>query len=418
MTINRTVTGVVPSTSRLCPVCDSNARDILHSQRFILPEGHPLGNGYNVVCCNSCGLVFADTRATQDDYEAYYIRESRYEDNTTSTGGGHSTYDSHRMRETAEDLAGFLPNRGARIVDVGCANGGLLAALKRLGFLNLCGVDPSPACVFNVQMDHGIEAYEGSLARLPGKVAPADAVLLSHVLEHVRDLRPALDSVLSTLKPGGVLYVEVPDATRYVECLLAPFQDFNTEHINHFSRNSLANLLADCGFEVFAWGQRRLLLSPGKPYPAMFALGVAHGGRVMPVRRSISMDETTRPAIETYILESSRMLEAMERKIRASLEGLGPIIVWGTGQLLIKLLAETSLGEADIQAFVDGNPIHHGKRIRGVPVLAPSQVAKMPLPILITTTLHEHEILDTIHVMGMTNRVITLGTVLTARATT
>ena len=36
------------------------------------------------------------------------------------------------------------------------------------------------------------------------------------------------------LKTNGVLYIEVPDATAYVEFLYSPFQDFNTEHINHF----------------------------------------------------------------------------------------------------------------------------------------------------------------------------------------
>ena len=55
----------------------------------------------------------------------------------------------------------------------------------------------------------------------------------------------------------------------------------------------------------------------------------------------------------------------------------------------MKLLAETSLGEAEIAAFVDGNPINHGKMIRGVPVLAPEKIRSMPQPILISTTLHE-----------------------------
>ena len=47
--------------------------------------------------------------------------------------------------------------------------------------------------------------------------------------------------------------------------------------------------------------------------------------------------------------------------------------------------------------------------IRGVPVLAPEQVRNFPCPILITTTLHEKEIVDRIAELGLTNRVITLG---------
>ena len=45
-----------------------------------------------------------------------------------------------------------------------------------------------------------------------------------------------MECLTPLLKTDGLLYVEVPDAVAYTEYLYAPFQDFNTEHINHFSR--------------------------------------------------------------------------------------------------------------------------------------------------------------------------------------
>jgi SAM-dependent methyltransferase len=368
-----------------------------------------------VVCCRDCGFVFADTTARQEDYDTFYARYSKYEDNITSTGGGLTSWDARRLQETAADIARSLPDRSARIVDIGCANGGLLAALKGLGFANLCGIDPSPACARYVRSELGIEAYAGSLANLPHEAGPADAVLLSHVLEHVRELRPALAAVRSIMKPGAILYAEVPDASRYAEFLFAPFQDFNTEHINHFSQESLADLLAICGFGVSESARKLLAFSATMPYPAIYAVGVVPG----PERPSRALgrppkDVLLRPAIESYIRDSSVLIEAIDSKIRKALEGSGPILVWGVGQLAMKLLAETSLRGADIVAFVDGNPIQHGKTIRGVPVLAPEQIRTMPQPILITTTLHEQEIVERITAMGLTNRVITLGNEQTA----
>ncbi|SIO55179.1 C-methyltransferase C-terminal domain-containing protein [Singulisphaera sp. GP187] len=120
-------------------------------------------------------------------------------------------------------------------------------------------------------------------------------------------------------------------------------------------------------------------------------------------------DEGLRPAIEAYIEASAEQLEAIDRRLREALKDSGPILVWGAGQLALKLLAQTSLGKAEIEAFIDGNPIHHGKTIRGVPVLAPEQIRHRPRPILITTTLHEKEIVDRIAAMGLTHRVMTLG---------
>ena len=244
---------------RPCPVCEGCDCADMHTQRFVLPEDHPLRNGYKVVCCGRCGFVYASTPANQADYDAFYAQFSKYEDNTTSTGSGVTPWDAERLEGTASDIARFVPDRAARIVDIGCANGGLLAALKARGYENLCGIDPSPRCARYVHDQLGIEAYAGWLTRLPEEVGAVDAVLLSHVMEHVLELRPALEAVRAVMKPGAILYVEVPDATRYAEFLFAPFQDFNTEHINHFSRDSLANLLRACGLEPAEAGRRMLM---------------------------------------------------------------------------------------------------------------------------------------------------------------
>ena len=393
---------------RLCPVCEGQDRDILHTQAFVLPEGHPLSDGYDVVCCRACSFVFADTVADQKAYDEFYAKLSKYEDNTTVTGAGVTPWDLKRVQDTAAGIARYLPDKSARVVDVGCANGGLLNALKGLGYENLCGVDPSPGCVAYVRDHLGIEAYAGVLDPIPVEVKPADAVILSHVLEHVRELRPALAAVREVMKPGGVLYVEVPDATRYTDFVFSPFQDFNTEHINHFSENLLAQLLDSCGFRPTASGRGQCESGPGMPYPIAFVFGIGDGTS-SPTPRAFATDETLRPAIREYIRKSSVLLEAIDGRIRKALEGAGPILVYGAGQLAMKLLAETSLGEADIVAFVDGNPINHGKVIRGVPVLSPDQVRGMPQPILITSTLHEREIVQKIAEMGLPNRVLTLG---------
>jgi SAM-dependent methyltransferase len=395
-----------PSLARPCPVCEGVAFDALRSQRFVLPDDHPLRDGYSVVCCRGCGFIYADTQADQATYDAFYARHSKYEDNVTSTGGGGTPADLDRLRATAADIARFAPDRAARVVDLGCANGGLLAAMKELGYTNLCGVDPSPGCARYVREVLGIEAHAGLITDLPAVVDAAEVVTLSHVLEHVRALRPALESVRRAMKPGALLYAEVPDAIRYAEFLFAPFQDFNTEHINHFSATSLANLLRANGFAVRATAPRLVESSPGKPYPAVYVVAARTDD---PAPTAPDFDGQLRPAIENYIRASSVQMAEIDRKIRRALAGVGPVIVWGVGQLAMKLLVETPLGRAEIAAFVDGNPIHHGTTVRGVPVLAPEQLAGLGHPILITTTLHEQAIARRIAELGLPNRVLTLS---------
>ena len=86
------------------------------------------------------------------------------------------------------------------------------------------------------------------------------------------------------------------------------------------------------------------------------------------------------------------------------------MIVWGTGQLTLKLLAETPLGEARIVAFVDSNPINQGRLLRGVPILAPDAIRSMAQPILVASTLHQDEIVAVIRErMKLTNPLILLS---------
>jgi SAM-dependent methyltransferase len=399
-------------SARGCPVCAHGVGEALHSQRFVLPAGHPLGDGYDVVACRRCGFVFADTAATQADYDRFYADYSKYTDDKTATGGGNDPLDARRLRDTGLILREHFPDRAARLVDVGCANGGLLVQLRELGYSNVCGVDPSPACAANARRA-GVEAHVGALDALPAAVGPCDGVILSHVLEHVRDLRAALKAVRSVLRPAGRVYVEVPDAARYADFVPSPFQDFNTEHINHFSHHSLDNLRAAAGFGRVARGDRVLETSPGMPYPAIYQVW-SFAPQASHSPEGPIPDTGLRRSIDEYIRKSRRLLEAIDRRIRAAVPADGPILVWGVGQLAMKLLAETALGRADIAAFVDSNPVHHGKAIRGIRILAPEAVRDLLAhPILITTTLHERAIArQATETLRLPNRLILLGKVL------
>ena len=66
---------------RNCPVCESTSKDLIIKIDFELFERHPMNGGYDVVQCNACGFVFADTRVTQNELDWYYTELSKYEDN-------------------------------------------------------------------------------------------------------------------------------------------------------------------------------------------------------------------------------------------------------------------------------------------------------------------------------------------------
>ena len=76
----------------------------------------------------------------------------------------------------------------------------------------------------------------------------------------------------------------------------------------------------------------------------------------------------------------------------------------------MRLLKETSLAHADILAFVDNNPINHGRILHNIPIISPGQLSElMSVPILITTLLHHRAIAEQIRNMDIKNQVIFLS---------
>jgi SAM-dependent methyltransferase len=386
------------TAKRPCPICQGQSCRPLRHQRFVLPEGHPLAAGYDVVSCLRCGFVYADSGVSQQDYDRFYADHSKYEDGATSTGGGDAPFDATRLHDTAVELARHLPDRQATILDIGCANGGLLRALHDQGFSRLWGIEPSAACAAHARSTPGVQIAVGSLfASAPfGPQGPAsfDCVVLSHVLEHLLDVSAAAKHLSEVTRDGGLLYIEVPDAPRYADYLVAPFQDFNTEHINHFSPRSLLNLFGPLGFASLNVQRKTIFSAPNVPFPA---LGVLLQRRAAAATQAeLTGDDELAGGISHYLTASQRMLSHLESRMSAALASGKPIIVWGTGQLAMKLLAETALGQATIAAFVDGNPINHGKILHGIPIRSPQELAGLPHPILVTSTIHQTAIVSRI----------------------
>jgi 2-polyprenyl-3-methyl-5-hydroxy-6-metoxy-1,4-benzoquinol methylase len=389
---------------RSCPICSEEYTTILHNQKFILPEGHPLENGYDVVSCRSCGFVYADVQVTQGVYDVFYAQLSKYGDTRTSTGGGQDSLDTARLKETARIIASAIPDRNIRIIDIGCANGGLLWELHILGYQNLFGVDPAIICVENTQSRSGIEAIVGSLSKIPKNLGKFDLIILSHVLEHVQDINQAVFEITHLISENGSVFVEVPDATRYADQVIAPFQEFNTEHINHFSVDAVRNLFAKIKFVPVQEASRTIVISNSSSYPVVHS--ILRKGKIDTL---IRFDENLNANILRYIAKSKELLDKLDQRLSEILANHPKVIVWGTGQLAMKLLADTRLGKANIVNFVDGNPINQGKIIMGKSIISPLDLKTMePYPIIITTLLHHQSIQDDIQQAGLLNLVYTL----------
>jgi len=376
-----------------------------------VPDGYPLPNEYNVVVCRRCGFVYADPAATQRDYDRFYCEWSKYDDSATATGSGLSRYDAARLATTASDIARALPSRAASILDAGCATGGLLTALREQGFTAVAGLDPSPHCAAACR-ERGFEAYVGSIssssssssASRPAHMPKFDCVVLSHVLEHVYDIPSFFTAARRLLTPGGCLYLETPDATRYDQYLYAPFQEFNTEHINHFSARALENTGRRFGFEPVLVERKVFNTAQDTLYPAVFGF-FRDGGEIANERMAIC-DQELPSRIDDYIRHSREQMDKINANLASQLTNYRRVILWGAGQLAMKLLALPALAQIEVRALVDNNPVLRGKTLAGAPIVGPQAISDAQEPILIATLLHADEIVAQIRRLGLSNPVL------------
>ena len=398
-----------PQPHRACGACGATGNTVCHHQRFIVPDGYPLPNEYDVAVCRRCGFVYADPVATQRDYDRFYCEWSKYDDSATATGSGVSPYDAARLATTASDIARALPSRAASLLDAGCATGGLLTALRDQGFTAVAGLDPSPRCAAACH-DRGFEAYVGSISSAPAHMPKFDCVVFSHVLEHVYDIPAFFAAARRLLAPGGYIYVETPDATRYDDYLYAPFQEFNTEHINHFSARTLENTSRRFGFQPIMVEQKVIQTAEDTLYPAVFGLFRDNGG---PADEHTVCDQELPSKIADYIRHSAEQMERINRNLAGQLATTQYVILWGAGQFAMKLLALPCLAQTQVRALVDNNPILRGKTIAGAPIIGPreldpQEIAGTREPIIIATLLHADEINAQIRRLGLSNPVLSL----------
>ena len=343
-------------------------------------------------------MGFADDIPPQSVFDQYYRDLSKYEDRSLEPGPV-----EQRLRDAAGLIARFVPRLDSRVLEIGCASGGLLKSLLDLGFQNILGMDPSPGCIRAARKLYGVPGVAASIFTLPAAEDPYDFLILTGVMEHIRDLDRAVEQFRRLLRKGGRVYLEVPDASRYEASLDAPFQEFSTEHVNFFSKTSLANLMRTRGFRILAAGHT---VRPLHEVTCPCTYGVFE---YVAERFSLEKDLETEPGLSLYIRGCLEEDKRIRHTIQQSLLPGERMIVWGVGTHTLRLLATGSLEPADIVLFADSDPNYQRQELCGIPVVSPSELRNRPEPILISSRSSQREIqVQVREILGLLNPLILL----------
>ncbi|MBF0563608.1 MAG: class I SAM-dependent methyltransferase [Nitrospirae bacterium] len=138
-----------------------------------------------------------------------------------------------------------------KILDVGCGRGLFLHVMERGGW-SVFGVEYDEETAVRVSRAYGIRVVAGSHGDWGFEPGSFDCVALFHVLEHLREPMAVLETCRNLLKPGGVLYVSVPNWDS-LQAKAGKDKWFHLDlpyHLYHFTEKGLIKLIGNCGLEI------------------------------------------------------------------------------------------------------------------------------------------------------------------------
>lgn len=146
--------------------------------------------------------------------------------------------------------------RPRRVLDLGCGNGNVLAALRAGGTEELFGLDLSEQMVRQAQLrlKEGARIRTGDAASLPYEDGFFDAVVCCASFHHYTQADKALEEMRRVLRPSGRLILGDPTAPALFLPLLNLFVRARGSGDYHiYGRRELESLLKGHGFAPESW---------------------------------------------------------------------------------------------------------------------------------------------------------------------
>lgn len=236
-----------------CPMGCSNNDSFLFSGRDRI---HGLAGQFNVVRCETCGLIRTNPRPTPDTIGYYYPDEyGPYYGTKIKQEVRENSKFKIKMITSLKKLISFntnaIPNLPpGRLLEIGCASGAFLYKMQTRNWF-VQGIELSTTACQNAR-HHGIDVFNGSVESAPAPEYPYDLIVGWMVLEHLHDPVGALKLLNSWSKPGGWIVLSVPNAES-IEFRLFKQRWYALHlpaHLYHFTPNTLNNLLAECGWKT------------------------------------------------------------------------------------------------------------------------------------------------------------------------
>ena len=232
----------------LCPVCKS-AR--IHPLLTI--RDHSVSHEEFVVWqCGDCSLRFTQDVPDEVSIGRYYQSTDYISHTNTSKGLVNQLYQKVRTF-TLQQKAGLIISKTTQkgsLLDIGAGVGAFLHAMKQKGW-TVRGIEPDAGAREQARKMYSLDLENTDILH---QLEPQqyDAITLWHVLEHVHQLHPYVERLKSLLKPGGRIFIAVPNYEAADAGIYKPFWAAYDvpRHLYHFTPRSMETLMKIHGLNL------------------------------------------------------------------------------------------------------------------------------------------------------------------------
>jgi SAM-dependent methyltransferase len=234
-----------------CPCCGEHDGDKLFVKQYFCFEQ-----------CPECGTIYVNQRFNEERLNSYYAtRESRLNYHNVLSANSNEEYRINsiflpRVGYIREVMRSAGADFGAdqQLLDIGCASGQFLTCLQSLeNSPKLFGAEASGDLAAIAKLKIPNAEIIGSPFRSEDFRSQAmDIVTVWEVIEHVFDPYAFLKDVAEVIRPGGHLFLSVPNIEGFdIQILWDGGNAFSPpSHLNYFRKSSINRLLERVGLKV------------------------------------------------------------------------------------------------------------------------------------------------------------------------
>lgn len=199
---------------------------------------------FRIVQCTGCGLIYSNPiLPEQEMIELYrlgrFIEEPQLE---------------NMIQDYLDQVEQIIDSvRKENLLEIGCANGFFLREMRKYGFKELYGIEPSRSSVEKAHPDIHPRIYNAVLKPNMFPEEYFDLICFFQVFDHILEPNEFLQTIFRYLRPGGMILAIHHDIKALMPTLLGvKASTYDISHVYLWDKDTMKKILEKNSFKVIS----------------------------------------------------------------------------------------------------------------------------------------------------------------------